>query len=237
MAEPNIVILDDHEALAQHVAAWMEKLATATQDRFCIALSGGSTPKRLYQLLAEEPFRGNFPWLRTHIFFGDERFVPPDHVDSNFRMAREALLDHVPIPPAQIYPMPYGDDAQAAASAYEQILQTYHGSEVLDAARPLFDINLLGLGEDGHTASLFPGTPALEEAMAWVVPNMPQGMQPRITLTYPAIASSRHVAFLVEGSKKAGVLRRVLNGDRSCPAARVTAQGDLTWFIDKAAAA
>ncbi len=237
MAETKIVVLPDHEGLAQHVAAWLLEQAAATTDRFSLALSGGSTPKRLYEILALPPYHDAFPWQRTHVFWGDERFVPHDSADSNYRMAREALLDHVPIPAAQIYPMPYGPSPEDAASAYQQILENYHGSTALDAARPLFDVNFLGLGEDGHTASLFPGTAALEEPLAWVVPNAPAGLQTRLTLTYPAIASSHHVAFLVEGSKKAAILRRVLDGDRALPSARVTAVGDVTWFIDKAAAA
>jgi 6-phosphogluconolactonase len=236
MAEPQTVILDDHESLAQHVANWLLNLATASQNRFAIALSGGSTPKRLYEILATPPFYNAFPWQRTHVFWGDERYVPHDDKDSNYRMAREALLDHVPIPRSNIYPMPYGPDTHHAAAEYQQVLENFHGSAALDSSDPLFDVNLLGLGEDGHTASLFPNTAALDEALAWVVPNTPTGLQPRLTLTYPAIASSRHVAFVVEGAKKSAILRRVLSGDRSLPSARITSVGDLTWFVDKAAA-
>jgi 6-phosphogluconolactonase len=237
MTEPKIVVLPDHEGLAQHVARWLLAQANATPDRFSLALSGGSTPKRLYEILAAPPYHDAFPWQRTHVFWGDERYVPHESADSNYRMAREALLDHVPIPAAQIYPMPCGPTPQDAAGAYQHILENHHGAAVLDAARPLFDVNFLGLGEDGHTASLFPGTAALEETLAWVVPNAPAGRQTRLTLTYPAIASSRHIAFLVEGSKKAAILRRVLDGDRALPSARIAAVGDITWFIDEAAAA
>jgi 6-phosphogluconolactonase len=237
MAEPRIVVLENPEALAQHVAQWLLDIANATPHRFSIALSGGATPKRLYEILAGPPYRDSFPWARTHVFWGDERFVPHDDRDSNFRMAWQALLDHVPIPPANIYPMPYGPAPAEAAAVYQQLLQVYYGSEALDASRPLFDVNLLGLGEDGHTASLFPGTPALDEAMAWVTSVTENVKQPRITLTYPAIASSRYVAFVAAGASKAAVLKQVLAGDRSKPAARIVATGDLIWFLDKAAAA
>ncbi len=202
-----------------------------------MCLSGGNTPKRLYEILATAPYRTEFPWARTHVFWGDERFVPHDHQDSNFRMVRQALLNHVPVPPAQIYPIPFGNDPQGAAHAYQQSLENFHGSAALDASRPLFDVTFLGLGEDGHTASLFPGTPALEEALAWVVPVAPPDLQQRISLTYPALASSRHVAFLVEGAKKSAILKRVLAGDRALPSARITCVGDITWFLDQAASA
>ena len=235
MASPQIVRLADTEALARHVAGWLTDLALASSGRFAMALSGGSTPKRLFEILAEPAFRDRFPWERTHLFWGDERFVPPDSPDSNYRMARLALLDHAPIPPANIHPMPTSGDLPHAAAEYQASLQAYYGRESLDMERPLFDVMLLGLGENGHTASLFPGTASLDETLAWVTPVTEGVPQPRLTLTYPAIACSRFVAFLVAGAGKATVVRRVLDGDRSQPAARVSAAGELIWFVDEAA--
>jgi 6-phosphogluconolactonase len=235
MAEPAIIRSADQEALARHVAVWLTDKACNAGGRFAIALSGGSTPKRLYEILAEPPQRDRFPWARTHLFWGDERFVPPDSAESNFNMTRQALLDHVPIPPAQVHPMPTSGTPAEAAQAYQMTLAAYYGREVLDMAHPLFDVTLLGLGENGHTASLFPGTASLDESLAWVAPVTENVPQPRLTLTYPAIACSATVAFLVAGRSKAVVLRRVLGGDRSQPATRITAAGELIWFVDEAA--
>jgi 6-phosphogluconolactonase len=237
MAEPSIVTTANAEALAQHVAAWLTDLAKASTGRFAIALSGGSTPKRLYEILAQEPYKSQFPWDRTHLFWGDERHVPPTDANSNQRMTREALLDHIPIPPQNIHAVPVSGAPEGDAIKYQQDMQTYYDDMELDMARPLFDVVLLGLGENGHTASLFPDTPALEESMAWVAAVTTGVPQPRLTLTYPAIAASRHVAFLVAGASKAAVLKLVLGGDRTQPAARITSIGRITWFIDKAAAA
>jgi len=236
MTERDIITLPDQEALAQHVAVWLTDLAVASVGRFAVALSGGSTPKRLYEILATAPLCDRFPWSRTHMFFGDERMVPPDDTESNLRMARMALLDHVPIPPGNIYPMPTGGAPEDEARAYQATLEAYYGGETLDAGRPRFDVVLLGLGENGHTASLFPGTASLDEALAWVAAVTTGVPQPRLTLTYPALASSGIIAFLVAGASKATVLARVLAGDRSEPAARVTTSGSLIWFVDSAAA-
>ncbi len=235
MAEPATVTLADPEALAQHVAVWLTGLANAATGRFSIALSGGSTPRRLFEILAEPAHAARFPWDRTHLFWGDERFVAYDHPDSNYRMTRLAMLDHVPIPPDNVHPMPVSGYPSAAARAYQMTLQTYYGAESLDMTRPLFDVVLLGLGENGHTASLFPHTAALNEALAWVAPVVENVPQPRLTLTYPAIACSKIVAFLVAGAGKASVLRLVLGGDRSQPAARVSSAGEVIWFTDGAA--
>ncbi len=235
MAEPVIVSLADTDALARHVATWLIGLARAATGRFAMALSGGSTPKRLFEVLAEPDRASLVPWERVHVFWGDERCVPYDDADSNYGMARTALLAHVPIPERNIHPMPTQGDPAACARDYQATLQAYYGAESLDMTRPLFDVMLLGLGENGHTASLFPDTPSLSETLAWVAPVTNNVPQPRLTLTYPAIACSRHVAFLVAGAGKAAVLRRVLDGDRSQPAARVTAAGELFWFTDAAA--
>jgi len=236
MAEPHLVRTENSEALARHVALWLTEQAATSVGRFAIALSGGSTPKRLYEILAEPDQRDRFPWSRTHLFWGDERFVPPDSAESNYNMTRQALLDHVPIPPAQIHAMPTTGNPADAAKAYQSTLQAYYGRDALDMAYPLFDVTLLGLGENGHTASLFPETASLEESLAWVAPVTEGVPQPRLTLTYPAIACSGVVAFLVAGRSKAGVLKNVLDGDRSQPAARITAAGEIIWFVDEAAA-
>jgi 6-phosphogluconolactonase len=233
----NREILADPDALARRVADWLLGLAQAKDGTFAISLSGGSTPKRLYRLLAAPPYRDAFPWSRTHLFWGDERFVPPDDAQSNYRMVREALLAHAPIPPGNIHPVPTEHlSPDAAATAYERMLKTFYGADRLAPDRPLFDVMLLGLGPDGHTASLFPGTAVLEERTHWVAAVVGAKAEARITLTYPAIESSRHVAFLVEGAEKQPMVARVANGDISLPAARLHPVGETTWFLDGAAA-
>jgi len=225
----------DPEDLAQRGARWIADLAATSVGRFSISLSGGSTPRRLYQLLAEPPFRQAMPWDRIHWFWGDERFVPPDHPDSNYRMVREALLARAPVPAANIHPVETEGDPAAAARAYERTLKDYYGAETLDPARPLFDVELLGLGPDGHTASLFPGTKVLDERQRWVTEVVGAKPEERITLTYPVLDSSRHTAFLVAGADKREPLARVLAGDRELPAARFQPVGELVWFVDEAA--
>lgn len=228
--------LADAEALARRVAAWLLDLALASSGDFSIALSGGSTPKRLYEILAEPPYRDGFPWRRTHLFWGDERFVPHDDPRSNFHMASLALLSRVPIPPGNVHAVPVqGVGPIAAASAYEAELRRYHGAEPLSPSRPLFDVTLLGLGTDGHTASLFPGTAALDERERWVLAVEGVKAEARITLTYPALESSSNTAFLVAGADKRVMLGRLLQRDAALPAARLTPTGALTIFADRAA--
>ena len=226
-----IEVADDPEALAREAAAWIAGLAQASDGRFAIALSGGSTPRRTYELLAQQAL----PWQRVHWFWGDERFVPHDHKDSNSRMAREALFDRAPVPPENIHPIPTGGRPAAAAHAYEAALKSYYGAGELDPRRPLFDLQLLGLGPDGHTASLGPGRPELEERARWVVEVIGWQKEARITLTYPALEASRHTMFLVEGAGKREILARVLAGDKALPAARLAPAGELRWFVDRAA--
>ena len=156
-SQTRIEPVEDAAELAQRAARWIADLAGASRGRFAICLSGGSTPRRLYRLLAAAPYREAMPWDRVHWFWGDERFVPWDHPDSNYRMAREALLEHVPAPAQNIHGIATSGDPAAAAHAYERVLKSYYGAETLDPARPLFDIELLGLGPDGHTASLVSG--------------------------------------------------------------------------------
>ena len=232
---PHIEVAKDPDALANAVAQWIIDLAANSPDRFAIALSGGSTPRRLYQLLAERPYRDALPWDRVHWFWGDERFVPWDHEDSNYRMVRAAMLERAPTPPQNIHGIATTGTPGEAAHAYEAMLKSWYGAEMLDPARPLFDVQLLGLGPDGHTASLFPETGVLDERQRWVAEVIGAKAEARITLTYPALESSRHTAFLVAGSDKREILGCALAGDRSLPAARLRPAGQLTWFVDAAA--
>jgi 6-phosphogluconolactonase len=164
--------------------------------------------------------------------------VPADHHDSNFRMAREALIDHVPIPATQVHPVPTNSASpEEAAALYEATLQGFYGSKTLDPERPLFDMTLLGLGEDGHTASLFPGSKALDERDAWVTSITGEKPEPRISLTYPALESSRVILFVVSGAKKRDILARVLANDMTLPAARLATRGTVHIFADRAATA
>src|SRR5580658_8753022 len=216
MAAPRIDVSADPAALAQRVAQWIVDLACATPGRFAIALSGGSTPKRLYQMLATPPLVGAMPWDRVHLFWGDDRFVPWDDPNSNYAMARDAMIAHVPIPPKNVHGIPFQDTPQTAAAEYERTLKAYYGADKLDPARALFDVVLLGMGPDGHTASLFPGKPALDEMSRWVIGVPEPGLNPfvpRVTLTYPALHSSRSAAFIAAGADKTAMMRRVLAGE------------------------
>jgi len=231
-----VIVLSDPQALARHVAEWLTAEALAKKGPFRLSLSGGSTPKTLYGLLASDEFRGRFPWERTSWYWGDERFVPHDHPDSNYRMTREAMLAKVPVPPENVHPVPADGTADEAAQRYERTLQEAYGAPVLDPARPLFDVTLLGLGTDGHTASLLPGEPVLDERRRWVAAVAHGRPEARITMTYPVLESSRFVAFLVTGREKAPVLRAIRSGGSDVPAARLRPKGELLWFVDRAAA-
>jgi len=234
--EGKLEILANPQALAHRVADWLLELANAKDGVFAVALSGGSTPRTLYRLLAEPPYRDAFPWSRTHCFWGDERFVPRDDALSNYRMVRGALLSRVPIPAANIHPIPTeGISPEVAACAYERELKSFYGAERLDPARPLFDVVLLGLGTDGHTASLFPGSAVLGERERWVAAVMDAKPEARITLTYPALESGRHVAFLAAGEEKRAIFSRIRRGDSDLPAARLHPATGLTWFLDRTA--
>ena len=230
-------IVPDAEALAQRAASWLLAAARAQDGAFAIALSGGATPRRLYEVLAEPPYRDVFPWPRVHLFWGDERFVPRDDAASNYRMVHEALLSRVSIPDANIHAIPTeGLHPDDAAAAYERELKSFYGADRLDPARPLFDVVLLGLGSDGHTASLFAGSAILDERDRWVAAVLDAKSEPRITLTYPALESSRRTAFLVAGSEKREILARFRAGDDALPAARLRPVGTLLVFADAAAA-
>jgi 6-phosphogluconolactonase len=235
-SEAKVEVLEDSELMARRVAEWIIDLANAKAGNFAICLSGGSTPQLFYRHLADTGYRDRFPWPRAHWFWGDERFVPQDDALSNYRMVREALLSRAPIPPANIHAIPTeGIAPDAAATAYERELKTFYGAGRLDPNRPLFDVNLLGLGEDGHTASLFAGNRVLAERERWV--RAVGGAKPevRITLTYPALDSSAHAAFLVTGKNKRAIFERLRRGDDSLPAAGIRPTGTLWLFSDRAA--
>lgn len=213
--------------------------AVALRGRFTIALSGGSTPKGLYTLIAANA-GSSLPWDRIFVFWSDERHVPPDDADSNYRMAKETLLSKVPIPEANIFPVPAENpDAAAAAEEYDKTLRRFF--TVPSGEFPRFDVILLGLGPDGHTASLFPESGALQEKSRLVVANWVEKLKTfRITFTLPVLNAARCVAFLVSGTDKAPVLREVLQGsapDEKYPAKLVQpSDGKLIWFVDRAAA-
>jgi len=232
-----LLITDDSAALARITADRLLAWATETAGPVRIALSGGSTPRCTYQELAGPRFVSRFPWARVHWFWGDERFVPPDHPHSNFRMAREAMLDMAPVPHANIHPIPtVGMGADEAVAEYEAEMRRAYGSSVLESGRALFDVCLLGLGEDGHTASLIPGEPVLGERTHWVAAVAHGRPEERITLTYPAINSSWHIAFLVSGASKRAILREVLAGSSVVPAAQLKPLGELVFIADRDAA-
>ena len=213
--------------------------AVAKRGRFTIALSGGSTPRNLYTLIAANAST-TLPWNQMFFFWGDERHVPPDSPDSNYRMAKESLLSKVPIPPANIFPVPAENpDAAQVAEAYEQTLRKFFA--VAPGEFPRFDLILLGMGPDGHTASLFPETAALQEKSRLVVANWVEKLGgSRITFTLPLLNSARCVAFLVSGTDKAAALHEVLEGN--APADKYPSrlvqpnEGKLIWFVDRAAA-
>ena len=222
-------VVADAEALAARAAELIAERLAVCETPFRLALAGGGTPKGAYRKLAE---KNGLRWECTEIFFGDERFVPPDSADSNYRMARETLLTHVN--PRGVFAIPTDDTPDSAAARYEEILRQQYGASVLDPAVPLFDLMLLGLGADGHTASLLPGQPVLEERTRWVA-AVPAGRdEPRITLTYPALESSRLILFLVAGADKTDALRRARAGQ--LPAGHLRPLGDVLWLVDKAAA-
>jgi 6-phosphogluconolactonase len=232
-----LLVTDDPAALARQAADHLVAWAMEGQGPVRIALSGGTTPRRTYQELASPRLIDRFPWSRVHWFWGDERFVPPDDPESNFHMTREAMLDVAPIPPANIHPIPtVGIGPDEAALRYEIELKRAYGSSTLLPDQPLFHVCLLGLGDDGHTASLIPGEPALLERDRWVAVVAHGRPETRITLTYPAINASRHVAFLVSGETKRTILREVLAGGSTKPAARLSPMGDIMFIADRAAA-
>ena len=236
MSEAKVEVRPDKESLSECLADWIVERCQSSNGPFALNLSGGSTPKRLYEVLASDIVRVKIDWQRVHLFFGDERFVPHDHPDSNYGMVREALVRHVPIPEENVHAI---DTSAAspdeAAAAYERTLKAFLGKETLDIWRPVFAVTLLGLGDDGHTASLFPGTAALHERDRWVTAVVGAKPEPRITMTYPVLDSSRAVIFLASGEGKRAMLKRLLDRDPSIPASGVAPQGEFLVFCDEAA--
>jgi len=222
---------------AAEAAATIIKVAVETTGRCSLVLSGGDTPRDLYLRWASR-FADEVPWTGVHVFWGDERFVPIEDRRSNYRMAKEALLDHVPIPAANVHAMPTSlDSPESAATTYEAMLRGH-----FDGDRPRFDLLLLGLGPEGHTASLFPRSPALDERVRWVLPVTVAAEPPsRLKLTLPALTGSTHTYFLVTGSEKAAALAHVLSEKadvETYPAAGVrTAGNGPVWWVDREAAA
>ncbi len=237
-SRPELIVVADAAALAETAARRLIN-RVAQKESAAVCLTGGSSPQGLYQLLAQEPWRGQVPWHCVHWFMGDDRFVMESDPLSNMGMARRLLLDRVGAPRRNIHAIPTDTNyPEGAARLYEEELQTYYGAQQLDPSRPLFDLVLMGLGGDGHTASLFPSSPALDDKAHWVVGVAKAGMEPfvpRVTLTLPALASTHEMLFLVDGSDKRDILRRVLAGD-DLPARRAYSQGDLVWLVDRAAA-
>ena len=233
-----IAVFDTPEELAQRLADWIVTRIGERAGRVALCLSGGTTPRRLYELLGVAPRRERLPWARIHCFWGDERFVPDNDARSNFHMAHQALLAQVPIPAQNIHAVPVdrGSAAEAAA-AYARVLKEFYGAAALDPARPLFDLTLLGLGEDGHIASLFPSSSALAETDKWAVPVTGRGLVDRVTLTYPVLASSAVTIVLVAGEGKRAVLSRLRAGDPALPATHLRPAGEFLLFTDRAAAA
>jgi 6-phosphogluconolactonase len=232
-----VISVADANALARAAADRILARIAANGDRVAICLTGGSSPKRLYQLLATEGYRSQIPWARVHWFIGDERFVPADDPLNNMAMARRIFLD-LRAPAANVHPIATDTaDPEQAARRYESELQSFYGAHQLDSARPLFDVVLMGVGPDGHTASLFPDYPAIEEAERWVV-GVPKAhvepFVPRVTLTLPALNSCREMLFEVSGADKTAILTRVLAGE-NLPANRAHAIGETIWLVDKAA--
>jgi 6-phosphogluconolactonase len=233
----NIVAVADPAALAKAAAERLLARIAYNGDRVAICLTGGSSPKRLYELLGNEPYRDQIPWQRVHWFIGDERFVPATDSLNNMRMAQQAFLDRC-APLVNIHPMATNvANPNEAAHRYEAELKSFYGADSLDAARPLFDVVLMGVGPDGHTASLFPDYPALAETERWVV-GVPKAhvepFVPRVTLTLPALASCHEMLFEVAGADKRAILTHVLAGE-DLPANRAHSIGMTTWLVDRAA--
>ncbi len=238
-----IRIFPDAEAVSHAAAEEFVRVAreaVSARGRFTVTLSGGTTPQRLFQLLAAPPFRDEVDWSKVEVFWGDERSVPPDHKDSNYRMAREAMLDRLPtLPAAHVHRLEADRaDRDAAAREYEALIARGFGVP-FPGTPPAFDLVLLGMGPDGHTASLFPDTTALSEKTRWVVVNyVPKFATDRLTLTVPILNRAREVLFLVAGTDKTIPLAEVLEGPpdtNRLPSQLIRPEGRLVWFVDRAA--
>jgi len=237
MSDLAVDVAPDAQECARRAASFACGLLCAPQAIGAVCLAGGATPRPLYEMLARDPFASRIPWSRVHWFFGDERFVPPDDPRSNARMVAQALFSRAPVPPQNVHAVPTsGLPLKEAARRYEQDLRAFYGAERLDPSRPLFDLVVLGLGADGHTASLLPGRQEIEERERWVAPVPQGGAEPRITLTPPVLESARAVAFVVCGAEKRAAFAKLRAGDQSIPAAHVRPSGPLFAFVDGEAA-
>jgi 6-phosphogluconolactonase len=239
--DANFHIFQIDQKLGQAAAEYVADLsvqATAKRKHFTVAVSGGSLPKILFPSLVSEPLRSQVDWSKWYVFWADERCVPLTDPDSNYRLTRDYLFDHVDIPPAQIIPINDALDPAAAATAYQHKLAQVFAPP--PGQPPRFDLMLLGMGQDGHTASLFPGHSLLHEEELWVAPifDSPKPPPERITLTLPVINHARHVVFIVTGASKVKALSAIVKGNSSLPAELVQPiHGELDWFVDEAAAA
>jgi 6-phosphogluconolactonase len=235
--EPSLIVVANADGLAHAAAGRLMARIADNSGRIAICLTGGSSPKQLYHVLGTEGYRDRIPWERVHWFIGDERFVPESDPLNNMAAARAIFLDRN-APPVNIHPIQTATDtADRSARAYERELQAFYGDQRLDAAKPLFDLVLMGAGPDGHTASLFPGDPALEETARWAV-GVPKAnvapFVPRVSLTLPALASCREMLFEIAGAEKRVILTRLLNGE-NLPAVRARSNGKTVWLVDQAA--
>jgi len=237
-----ITVLKDQETLSAAAADRFTALARAaleSRDRMVVCLAGGKTPRRLYELLADpaSPWRTRIEWSRVHVFWGAGRYVPAGDPESNYRMARETLLDHVPCPAENIHAMPtHISPAATAAATYDQVLKDYFR----EGNGPAFDLNILGIGADAHTASVFPASPAVDERERWVMDVQTSAAIPtRLTLTLPAISRSANIHVLVAGAGKATALRQALAADADphrYPASGIRRGRGVVWWVDRAAA-
>jgi 6-phosphogluconolactonase len=232
-----IIAVDDADALARTAAARLLARISANRSRIAICLTGGSGPLKLYELLGSDGYRGKIPWARVHWFIGDERFVPAADPLNNMAAARRIFLDAC-APVQNLHPIATDTSGpNESAARYQQELQAFHGAATLDPAHPLFDLVLMGVGPDGHIASLFPGDPALAESARWVV-GVPKAnvepFVPRVTLTLPALASCGEMLFLITGSGKRAILTRLL-ANENLPANRARAVGETVLIAGRAA--
>lgn len=234
MIQPVLQIFPDPTALVNYATDLFARQAESAPGQFSVALSGGSTPRALHERLAADEFAARIPWPKVHLFWGDERCVPPDHPDSNYGMTAAALLSRVPLPAENVHRIPGEFPPSQAAERYESELRAFFGE------KPAFDLVFLGMGEDGHTASLFPGSPALAESVRWAMEvehtAPPPPLVSRVTLTFGVLNAARRVVFLVSGASKAGMFAQAWRGGNT-PAGRIRPQnGELLWLVDQAAA-
>lgn len=223
-------VVKDQGALSRRACDFIAARVREIREPWRLVLSGGSTPRTTYQLLAHM----SLDWSNVELFFSDERFVPPDDKESNYRMVRETLLSTGRVKPRKIFAIPTDGTPESAADRYDETLRQQYGASKLEFGIPLFQLVLLGLGDDGHTASLLPDQPVLKERTRWAAAVMKGRSEPRITLTYPAIESSDLILFLVSGAIKRDALAQARAG--VLPAGRIEPQGDVLWLVDKAAA-